>query len=962
MEILPLLRPISSPAVFPPASRLSNQQRLCQTERGGQAVSSMPLDEFNLLFAGKGREAKKSDLSVEEIAELKRKERRAPLIRSALPAILKLWSPLPQKNNTNIKHGNIVRFLSDLESSPTASRSSALLQGVQALIDHPQSNELHRAETEYFNSLSDIREILAEGSVGTSVLLNALSPGPLRDSCIAYVLQQNHLGDIRQAAAKELHTVQNPAMRASLEAMVRYSPDFADIRQSLDKGNWPSFLLGHLISCAYRDEVGPALRKLYFDRPVLPDEHKRQVILSIVNDRYLGIDYYSVVPIVAAVGTFHDPKKRAEFIEELQKYQSSYVQAGLHLATRIQAPEKIAQLDATTALPTLATEALKPFLDRGFSLLDAPKLVDLLEKTGRDASALTMTILPAYDEVMDFALKHPEKLVKTGSKPPSEDEIRARFQKQGVLIMQALILTGESTLKNTIHRKRLDNLLEMMPTVTGCSDLLKPAYQLSKMTAESVDIYKLVEFMAGFSELRKQKELKVLLDGMVQNKKLDIKVLGKAYLATAFGNSVLKDVQIADDQFDKWDKKYLSTLVSALRGWNGYKREELIALCKAALQGHMQSFLHDPATQVGKNNLATQKAFETTFEKQGLKLNYQQWLHYPGEVVFTHLAKEDEKQAIIQAANDLFSDVQTQYSTLWPDIKAELSRSRLPMAHGQLQALSERSGYEEDLQELLQNESLFRQSSLKERANHLEKRIGNLSYAPPQTQQMKIKLWERQPGTDLFLGNYAGACIALDSYGGRSYTSLQANQNTFIQVAYLYDEANKPVGFGLFYWGKNTKTGEPVLILNTFEGRARGRGYEYNMQVRDKYVEFAKQYSRAVLGYAAPLYTGTELNPLYRDDLKETPINMHAVGSALHNGFYLDSLPDDGDKIDAQHEPNYRLELLDGGEPRPQVLSPAASSPMLPEANQKYAENINNHVLPAAFKLSPFVIDNNPSD
>lgn len=951
IEVYTLLRQISSPVASSHGRHQPNHQKLFQIDRRYHTAPSRPLDESTPLFSGKnGGKAKQSDPTAEEIADFKLKNSKAPQIRSVLPTILKLWSPLPQQSIA--RHGHITKFVTALENSPTASRSETLLQRVRALVDNPQPNELHKAEAEFFNVLSSIQASLAKGSTNTAVLLNALPPGHLRDACIAYVLQQGRGNIIRLAAAKELQMVQKSAMQASLQAMVRHSPDFAVIRQLLDKSQAyhmesPNPWLKYLADDAYYLQTRKALEQLY-SQPPLEDDDKRQIILSIMNDKDLSFAYSSVTPVVAALGTFQDSKKQADLIEELQKSRNYYLKDGLKLATNIQAPEQIAQLDKETALPSLAVEGLRPFIDRGFSLLDAPQLASLLEMTGRDAGTLITTILPAYDEVLDFALKHPDKLVKTGSKPPSEDEIRAGFYKQGVLIMQALILTGIPTLKSTIYRKRLDNLLDLIPSVIKCPELLKPVHQLSNMTEEPADNYKLLEFIASFSKMQKEKELQLLMGSMVQNKKLDIKAIGKAYLTAAFDSSRLRGIQISDDQADKWDMKYMSTLASALRDWRGHQQEELIELCKAALQGRIQSYLHDPATKVGKNNLATQNAFATTFEAQGLKLDYQQWLHYPGEVVFKHLSREEEKQTITQATNDLFSEIQTKYPALWPPIQEELLRNNLPVTNGKLQSLSQRSGDEMCLKETLRSQTLFKEPSFKERIDYLIKRIDNLTYAPLQTQQMRIKLWERNPGTDLFLGNYTGACIALDSYGDNSYASVQANQNTFVQVAYLYDGANKVVGKGLFYWGKNIQTGEPVLILNTFEGRAaRNDGYEYNMQIRDKYVEFAKQYSRAVLGYAAPLYTATDLNPLYQDDLKESPINMHVVGNALNNQYYLDSLPDRGDKIDTHHKPNRKLQMLDCGEPRPQSAN--INSTLITEGSPARVGSV-------AFEQSPVVI------
>src|SRR5690606_32812241 len=97
----------------------------------------------------------------------------------------------------------------------------------------------------------------------------------------------------------------------------------------------------------------------------------------------------------------------------------------------------------------------------------------------------------------------------------------------------------------------------------------------------------------------------------------------------------------------------------------------------------------------------------------------------------------------------------------------------------------------------------------------------------------------------------------------------------------------------LFYMAKDNKTGLPVLVLNTFEGRGDQGSYEDSPLIRDKFTEFARQYSRAVVGYEVPVYTGKRLNPIYKSDLSRDTVDVSVVGNSLTGDYYLDSLPSD---------------------------------------------------------------------
>ena len=174
-------------------------------------------------------------------------------------------------------------------------------------------------------------------------------------------------------------------------------------------------------------------------------------------------------------------------------------------------------------------------------------------------------------------------------------------------------------------------------------------------------------------------------------------------------------------------------------------------------------------------------------------------------------------------------------------------------------------------------------------------------------EEMEIRLWSREPGNDLFQASYPGSCVALGY--GRGGTSVQALQHTFVQLAEFYNKEKEAVtGKALFFWAKDLQSGEPILILNTFEGREDG--CEEDPVSRDAVVEFAKEYGKAVAGRPVKICTADSMwNTLYTADLPREVLDLAVVGNTTSGEYYFDTFSMGDTELDKPQldTPIYRL-------------------------------------------------------
>lgn len=816
----------------------------------------------NVGFSGtsgeeKPKPYKKTKLDPEQLAARRALEESAPGIWAALPAVFKLSFPLPVNAGGVVKYGHIEKLIKAMSASKICTDSPRLQAFLEQLRTTGKMPELQVAEETYLSELRRLTATLANPAHYFThahlpgLLLDSLPKGPFKDSIIAHLIRNAHQY-LRIPAMRELPNMSNTAMRQSLEVMVQNVADYESVRH-LSQG---------------------------ITLPALP----------------------RALPLEGEAPTG---------FEELAKFSMVLARAEEQPATGNS--DKI-------PLSPLLHKALEPFTNCGFSLLEAEYLIGLLKETGKDEGALISEVLPAYQRFVEFAVSKADKFVPAGEPVPSEIQIRAKLQHEGIRLMETIVLAGEAPLNNALDMKRLSLLLEKVPQIIyHQSYLIRPLAAVSRLTEDPYDCIKLMELLSNFSRVRDSSgDVVACLEKMIAEGKPDVKALGKLYLKNILGREVLQDVKIVDEQLDKWNLKYIHTFSAALGLVGQPYRTQLIDIAKAALEGRFKTFLHDPSHLVGKNNLRTKRAFDRTFSRQNIKLDYDQWLNYQGKEVFVRPGRQEMTQKLCRDGAKLLTKMMAHSEANRAGISKLLLGHSMAIQEGTLVTTSDRPLTPERLYNLfdIYPRNKF-QSEFVSAALEILKRINRLNGYSMVGQDLKIELWKREPGHDLFLGNYTGACIALDNPNGKGCASIQANQNTFVQVAYLKNaDSDRVAGKALFYMAKDLRTQRPIMVLNTYEARENDRegNYEECPTIREHLVKFAKDYSRAVVGYAVPLYTGSMLNPIYADDLKPSYVKMQVVGSALGNEYYLDSLRNDGAAIAGTHR-NDRLMLLDAGDP-----------------------------------------------
>lgn len=388
------------------------------------------------------------------------------------------------------------------------------------------------------------------------------------------------------------------------------------------------------------------------------------------------------------------------------------------------------------------------------------------------------------------------------------------------------------------------------------------------------------------------------LNEMADNKVLDLPGLEKSFLKTYFNKIGIPVETITDSQIGKWDLNQLEALAKGLNNLRSFGgeydyRQGLIELCQKTLAGEYKSYLHDPNVESGQVNLATKRAFAETFKDKGIVLNYDAWLNFPGKVRYKKLTQKETHLSILSRFSDLIKKNGT------PDAEANrvLNPAGFQFKDGAISAIKNA----EVTMDVLQRAAFLSESRQKPTQPRSMK--DDFMSGPGVTidrlfttfrrsneqrdDSMEIRLWQRQPGHDLFQGNYTGACIAMGH--GNEKASLEVLQHTFVQLAEVYNEAKQQVtGKALFFWAKDLKTGDPVFILNTFEGRDDGG--EEDPHTRDQLLKFAEEFSQSVAGRKVKICTAkSPWNPLYTADSKVENLDLQVVGNTASGQYYFDT-------------------------------------------------------------------------
>ena len=304
-----------------------------------------------------------------------------------------------------------------------------------------------------------------------------------------------------------------------------------------------------------------------------------------------------------------------------------------------------------------------------------------------------------------------------------------------------------------------------------------------------------------------------------------------------------------------WDLRYVPHILKAQSTLSEDNVLLLNKILESTFEGKYKDFLFDESLPNGKLNTETKRIFAEE------DLNFEAWMNYDKvhKFNFNPTNQEGNLSSIVKS---LESDIllMLKNEKLSPLVKECLEKTgftingtTLMSNSGGILGVPEVSSLVEELigfSKLHGRE--LRDASLLDLTDHFASRRKGLKQVASSggSEELSISLWKRDPKHDLFQGHYCGCCIALD--GMNSLAIVHSLSHVVDNTVELKNSSGETIGKAKVLWMHDNKTNEPIFLVNGFEITA---GKEYNKQVRDAFLTFFKDYSKAVAGKEVKIVT-----------------------------------------------------------------------------------------------------------
>jgi|GEM_PF-4077482 len=459
----------------------------------------------------------------------------------------------------------------------------------------------------------------------------------------------------------------------------------------------------------------------------------------------------------------------------------------------------------------------------------------------------------------------------------------------------------------------LNDLVHKLPY----SSIKKLEQVLSRRGTDSQMIKKVINTVNGYVTFGEPKLLEDALDKIIEKQSKNIP-LSQIYndFQYDFFNTFIKQVDLSDEYISqtpkviqKWDLEHFPGLSYLYNNTDIIHQKWLKSLVKSTYTDDYKGIIFDTETDIGKINNQTRNMFKNA------GLDFNQWMAYKPENSFSFTAEyQQQLEGIKKFIDDdisflLTSSEQKNIINFINNLKLSSidKKVKLIIENGTLKTTDGSKFTRDTLQDFVGKFSNYLSdpkdniwSKLKQNnetdfldlKDHFKARLKGLKELKSAVNMsnngnLKIRLWKRQPGHDLFQGDYCQCCISPTGVNNKSI--IDSLMHTVDQIVELVDAKGNTVGKTKVLWIKDmSNDGKPALLANGFE---MSTGYQNSLQIRKAMTEYLKEYARAV----APnqnkinIYTGQTYQKIPIDDLKEVKINARLIGNVKDNTYHLDS-------------------------------------------------------------------------
>lgn len=183
-------------------------------------------------------------------------------------------------------------------------------------------------------------------------------------------------------------------------------------------------------------------------------------------------------------------------------------------------------------------------------------------------------------------------------------------------------------------------------------------------------------------------------------------------------------------------------------------------------------------------------------------------------------------------------------------------------------------------------EEIFKEKGLNF-AQWLKTDIENLEFELA-SNNLTIKLWDRNPMEDLFIGNKTTCCTGIGKTNGAA-TPMYIMSNCW-NVVQLLDENGEVVGMSRIFVGENN--GECSIMMDNIElnyNFIKNISEKEKVQIRDHFFKYIHQLAEKVIGKDAKVYFYKGDKHVNTDDLQEYCSKFEFVGKNPESLIYVNS-------------------------------------------------------------------------
>ncbi len=423
----------------------------------------------------------------------------------------------------------------------------------------------------------------------------------------------------------------------------------------------------------------------------------------------------------------------------------------------------------------------------------------------------------------------------------------------------------ESFFENVVKGFNFKSLKDFLPKIKN----INPEY-----------FSRLIEISSAYQRANLDKDLNEVLEENTQKEinSLDlIRILGKNLLEK-FAQKLNIKAEIKESAFDEWNLEYLPKLFTAEAQYESEDKELLKLIMKLSFQE--KSFLPSLFGQIKGKYDSDEKEYLEEIKKYNLKvkekfenygLNFEKWFNYDKKLEFQVGLTKDQlevkrkafEQELFSTVKELLGSYREKKEGILSDQEAKIvfnkifKKYNIQFKEGEIIHLKKGKLTIKDIEPVLKDfiseiEKIYQTEKERTKKENigtalshlkdLEKRLPDLEKELLRKGfELEIKNWQREPGYDIFQGNYTHCCVAVENFNRGAMLDYLIDTN--LQVVEVKDKIEDKTIAQTWLFVAKDSSNNLNLILDNVEINSDYSGLE--PQIRENLFNYLKEYTKS---------------------------------------------------------------------------------------------------------------------